>query len=128
MSCDHRHWGVRDYSQAGRKEAESTVGLTTASGETIPVVKEVSVELNLGRHTLRIWGFMANITDEFILGLDVLQDYDASVDVGHHVLQLGLEEVPVTEAPKVLALTKSRPRAAGTCGRCDGNAEEPVIS
>jgi hypothetical protein len=30
--------------------------------------------------------FIASITDEFILGLDVVHIYDASVDVGHHRL------------------------------------------
>jgi hypothetical protein len=37
--------------------------------------------------------FAAEITDEFILGLDVLQAYNASVDVGRHLLRLGQEEV-----------------------------------
>jgi hypothetical protein len=40
------------------------------SGETIPVVKEARVELTLGRRTLRIWVFVADITDDFMLGLD----------------------------------------------------------
>jgi hypothetical protein len=48
--------------------------MQTASGETIPVLKE----LTLGRRTLRIWAFVAEITDEFILGLDVLRAYNAS--------------------------------------------------
>jgi hypothetical protein len=64
-----------------------------ASGETIPVVKEVLVELALGRRALRIWVFVAEITDEFILPLDVLRAYDASVDFGCHLLSLGKEEV-----------------------------------
>jgi hypothetical protein len=34
-----------------------------ATGETIPVVKEARVELNLGRRSLRIWVFVADITD-----------------------------------------------------------------
>jgi uncharacterized protein (DUF1684 family) len=59
--------------------------LQKASGETIPVLKEAVVELTLGRETLRIWVFVAEITDEFILGLDVLQAYDASVDVGRYL-------------------------------------------
>jgi hypothetical protein len=31
--------------------------------------------------------------DKFILGLDVLQAYNASVDLGCHLLRLGQEEV-----------------------------------
>jgi hypothetical protein len=51
-----------------------------ASRETMPVV-EVLVLLTLGRRVLRIWVFVAEITDEFMLGLDVLRAYDASVDL-----------------------------------------------
>jgi predicted aspartyl protease len=65
----------------------------TASGETIPVLKEALVELTLGQRALRIWVFVAEVTDEFILGLDVLRAYDASLDLGRHLLRLGQEEV-----------------------------------
>jgi len=37
--------------------------------------------------------FVAEITDEFILGLDVLLAYDTSVELGRHLLRLGQEEV-----------------------------------
>jgi hypothetical protein len=43
--------------------------------------------------------FVADITDEFILRLHILQACDASVDVGHRVLRMGLDEVPVRKAP-----------------------------
>ena len=70
-----------------------------ASGETIPVT-EALVERTLGRQTLRIWVFVAEITDEYILGLDVLRDYDASVVLEHQLLRVGLVEMMVwrTEA------------------------------
>jgi len=58
-----------------------------ASGETIPVLKEALVELTLVQRALRIWVFVAEVTAEFILGLDVLRDYDASVDLGRHLLR-----------------------------------------
>jgi len=57
------------------------------------VLKEAFVELTLGRRALRIWVFVAEVTDQFILGLDVLRAYDASVDLGRHLLRLGQEEV-----------------------------------
>jgi predicted aspartyl protease len=60
--------------------------LQTASGKTIPVVKEALVELTIGRRTLRIWVFFADITEEFILGLDNQRAYHATVDVGRHGL------------------------------------------
>jgi hypothetical protein len=62
--------------------------LKIASGETILVVKETLVELTLGRRALRIWVFVAEITDELILGLDVLRAYNASLDLGRHLLRL----------------------------------------
>jgi hypothetical protein len=60
-----------------------------ASGETILVVKEALIELILGRRSLRIWAFVAEITNVFMLRLDVLRAYDASV--GLKRLQLRLE-------------------------------------
>jgi hypothetical protein len=66
--------------------------LQVGSGWTIPVVKEAQVgsgrtipvvrELTLGQHTLNIWVFVADKTEEFILGLDNLRAYHATVDVG----------------------------------------------
>jgi predicted aspartyl protease len=47
--------------------------LQTASGETIPVVKEARVELTIGRQSLRSWVFVPDITDDFSLGLDILR-------------------------------------------------------
>jgi hypothetical protein len=52
------------------------------SWETIPVLKEA---LTLGQSALNIWVFIHEITDEFILGLDILQTQDWLVDVGCHV-------------------------------------------
>jgi hypothetical protein len=52
-------------------------------------MKEVSLTLTLGRRPLKISVFIADITDELILGLDVLPTYDESVDI----LRLAEEEV-----------------------------------
>jgi hypothetical protein len=57
-----------------------------ASGETMPVVKEARVELTMGHCTLRSWVFVADIADDFSLGLDILRANDASVDIGRRVL------------------------------------------
>jgi hypothetical protein len=78
--------------QPERKPSRAYV-LQTASGETIPVLKEALVLLTLGRRALTIWVFVPEVTDEFILGLDVLRAYNTSVDLGHHLLRLGREEV-----------------------------------
>jgi hypothetical protein len=41
------------------------------------------------------WLFLASISDEFILGLNILRAYISSMDLGHIVLQLDDEEVPL---------------------------------
>jgi uncharacterized protein YacL (UPF0231 family) len=69
-----------------------------ASGETIPIVKEALVEVTLGRRALRIWVFDAEITDELILELHVLQAYNMVVDLGRQLLRLGQEEVTLWNA------------------------------
>jgi hypothetical protein len=53
--------------------------LQTVSGETLPILKEVFLSLTLGWHPLEIWVFVTDITKEFILGLDILHAYDASI-------------------------------------------------
>jgi hypothetical protein len=63
-----------------RKPSLSYV-LRTASGETIQVMREANVELTLGRRPLRIWVLVADITDELIVGQDVLRYCNASEDV-----------------------------------------------
>jgi predicted aspartyl protease len=54
------------------RELSQPYVLQTASGETIPVVQEAHVELIMGRRTLRSWVFVADIKDDFILGLDII--------------------------------------------------------
>jgi hypothetical protein len=78
--------------QPERKPSRAYV-LQTASGETIPVLMEALVELTVGRRAWRILVFVAQLTDKFVLGLDVLQAYDVSVDLRHHLLRLGWKEV-----------------------------------
>jgi hypothetical protein len=56
-------------------------------------LKEVFLTLTLGRRPLDIWVFVANITNELILGMDILRAYDATVDVGHQTLRLAGEEM-----------------------------------
>jgi hypothetical protein len=49
--------------------------------------------MTLGQRLLKIWVFIANITNEFILGLDILSTYNAWVDLGRQMLCLAEEEV-----------------------------------
>jgi hypothetical protein len=60
----------------------------------------------MGRRALRSWVFVADMKD-FILGLDILWAYDASVDIGRRVLRLGRDEVPVRETPTESVLKRT---------------------
>jgi hypothetical protein len=42
-----------------------------------------------------MWVFVADITNEFNLGLDILRAYNASVDIGRQTMRLAEEEVPL---------------------------------
>jgi hypothetical protein len=75
------------------REQSLKFALHIASGETLLILKEALV--TLWRRPLTTWVFIANITDEFILGLDVLSAQNASVDLKDLVRQMGREEVPL---------------------------------
>jgi hypothetical protein len=53
--------------------------LQTTSGETLSILKEALGTLNLERCILKTRMFVAEITDEFTLGLDVIHVQDAAV-------------------------------------------------
>jgi hypothetical protein len=55
-----------------------------ASGETLHVLKEVLVYLTLEQCSLWTWVFIAEITSEFFLRLDVLVTHDISMDLRRH--------------------------------------------
>jgi hypothetical protein len=80
---------------AGWPERQPHPGFTlqTVSGESLPILKEVLLTLTLERRPLKMWVFVANITDELILGLDILRAYDASVGIGHQTLRLAGKEL-----------------------------------
>lgn len=71
------------------REVTQLYVLPMASGETLPILKEMLVELTLGWRPLITWVLITKITDEFILGLDVLHIPDESVDLEPLVLQQG---------------------------------------
>jgi hypothetical protein len=58
-----------------------------------PRLRKVFLTLTLRWRPLKIKVFVANITNEFILGLDILRAYDAVVDLGRHMLSLVEKEV-----------------------------------
>jgi hypothetical protein len=75
------------------RQLDKRFTLQMVSGEAFPILKEVFLTPTLGQHSLKIWLFVADITNGFILGLDILHAYDASVDIGRQMLCLVEEEV-----------------------------------
>jgi hypothetical protein len=53
---------------AGWPESEPNPGFTlqTVSGYSLPTLKEILLPLNLRRRPLKMWVFVANITDELM--------------------------------------------------------------
>jgi hypothetical protein len=78
---------VRPVVTAGlpKRDPSTNCALQTASGKTLPILKEALVTLTLGRHRLTTGVSITSITDDFILGLDVMHNHDPSVDLGCHV-------------------------------------------
>ncbi|XP_023716570.1 uncharacterized protein LOC111869344 [Cryptotermes secundus] len=86
---------VRRDIAAGSPEKQPNPDFTqqTVSGGFLPVLKEVLLTLIMGRQPITMWVFVANITDELILGLHILRAYDASVDIGRQTQRLAEEEL-----------------------------------
>jgi hypothetical protein len=61
-------------------------------GEALPLLKDF-LTVTLGRRPLKMWVSIVDMTNELILGLDILRAYDASVDIGRQTLRLAEEEV-----------------------------------
>jgi hypothetical protein len=86
--------------------------------------------------------FVVHITDEFILGLDVMYAHDASVDLRCHELRLEDDEMPfrypgatavATQCNRVARmllerLLKAVDRVVGTGSKADHQAEAKTLS
>jgi hypothetical protein len=77
----------------GRKAAKPTLHVADGIWGSPAHLEGVFLTLTLGQHPLKIWVFIASVTNEFILGLDILRSYDASMDLGHQMFHLAEEEV-----------------------------------
>jgi hypothetical protein len=86
---------ARPYTTAGwpERQLNQLYTLQTVSEEVFPNMKKVFLILTLGRRPLKNWVIFANTTNQFILGLDFLRSYDASVYLGCQTLRLAEEEV-----------------------------------
>jgi hypothetical protein len=80
-----------------RKPSKSYT-LQTESEEVLTILPEASVELALGLILIRIWILVAEVTEDFCLGLLILYTHDASEDLERYVVQFGEEKLTLWNA------------------------------
>lgn len=76
--------------------------LQTATGEFAPVRGTTMINLQIGSRKFKREVIVADITDKFILGLDILLEYKMKVDLQNKVLRFQNEEVPLLTPGKHL--------------------------
>ena len=72
--------------------------IRTATGDMAAVHGEVDLDLQIRRLRFTHKVIMAEIIDNFILGLDVMEKYGFILDVGERVLKIGNEEFTLSTA------------------------------
>jgi hypothetical protein len=77
------------------RQPKQCLTLHAVSGEALLIMREVFLTLNFGRCPIKIWVLFADITNEFILGLDLLQNCNVYVDRERQTLRLVEEEVSI---------------------------------
>ncbi|KAJ8910597.1 hypothetical protein NQ315_003967 [Exocentrus adspersus] len=77
--------------------------LETANGEVIPVKGIHLAEIRLGNSTFRQEVFVADITDDVLLGLNVMAEQNFILDLPQRVLKTNSEEI-ILNFPKIRAL------------------------
>jgi predicted aspartyl protease len=73
----------------------SVTYLQSVSGDAVPVLQEALVKLTLGKYHLVSWALVAETTEEFTLGIDVMHAHGVILDLRRNILQLGDEAVPL---------------------------------
>nr|WP_253310135.1 reverse transcriptase domain-containing protein [Rickettsia endosymbiont of Ceutorhynchus assimilis] len=89
------------------------LSLRTVTGESAAVQGEAMVELTFGSTTFRHRTLVADIEDDFILGMDLIGQHGFSFDPSMNILKFGNEEIVLTtqeesDAVKILATTPVR--------------------
>ncbi|UYV77866.1 K02A2.6-like [Cordylochernes scorpioides] len=97
------------------------ISLQTATGERAKVHHCVLLSIQIGSKIFQHKGYVADIMDECIIGLDVLRQFGLSIDIGRNLLRTSDEDIPLLtsqqlhnfQACRVLALedTQVPPRS-----------------
>ncbi|KAJ8910263.1 hypothetical protein NQ315_004999 [Exocentrus adspersus] len=77
--------------------------LETASGEVIPVKRVHFAEIRLGNSTFKQKVFVADITDDVLLGLNVMAEQNFILDLPQRILKTNNKEI-ILNFPKIRAL------------------------
>ena len=71
------------------------LALSTATGQRIPIRGETTVAFKIGSTLYWQKVIIADITDDCIIGLDFLRNYECTIDIKQGVLYHGNEEIPI---------------------------------
>ncbi|KAL3287292.1 hypothetical protein HHI36_001767 [Cryptolaemus montrouzieri] len=74
-----------------------SVKLRTATGERIPTHGIMRVNIEIGSRVFRHEVIAADITEEVILGMDVIKRYGFKLDLKKDVLRIDNEEIPFSD-------------------------------
>ncbi|CAG5037918.1 unnamed protein product [Parnassius apollo] len=95
--------------------AATTVLEALATGQRIPVRGEKEMELKLGNMTYLHNVMVADIMNDYILGLDFMRKYCCEIDVKQGVLKCGQEELfmegedlPIRQRPRRLLVAREK--------------------
>ncbi|KAJ3645617.1 hypothetical protein Zmor_023259 [Zophobas morio] len=102
------------------KSVYTATNVKTVTGETTPVLGTAVVNVELGRLRIRHEVLVAEIADDFILGMDLISRYGLMIDPEQKILRFGAEEF-VLGRPNVEAATVRLVVCQTT--KVDGNTE-----
>ncbi|KAJ3641514.1 hypothetical protein Zmor_028019 [Zophobas morio] len=102
------------------KSVYTATNVKTVTGETTPVLGTAVVNVELGRLRIKHEVLVAEIADDFILGMDLISRYGLMIDPEQKILRFGAEEF-VLGRPNVEGATVRLVVCQTT--KVDGNAE-----
>ncbi|UYV84613.1 hypothetical protein LAZ67_X002833 [Cordylochernes scorpioides] len=99
------------------------ISLQTANGERAKVHHCVLLSIQIGSKIFQHKGYVADIMDECIIGLDVLRQFELSIDIGRNLLRTSDEDIPLLtsqqlhnfQACRVLALEDTQVPSRSEC-------------
>lgn len=84
-----------DVAQGSGKPLPTKVRLRTATGDEIPTHGKVTIRIGIGSKMCDHQVLVADIADEFILGMDLLRKFGFTLDLKQGALRMGNEEIPL---------------------------------